>query len=265
MKRIVAGFLVLFLLFAGGCGLLNKLGGDTREMNLVSYNIHHCAGADGKVDIQRVADVIAREQPDFVGLNEVDRKTKRVEGVDEAGELGKRLGLHATFAEAIPLTGGSYGNAVLSREKPISVSRIPLPGREKRVLLMCEFDDCWFGTTHLSLQETNRVASAEIIRKFVTEKAKEKTVFLSGDWNAVPESKPLTAIREFMRVVSDESKGTFNGFKKKSPHKGKCIDYIAVDKNSAKNVEVKATHVREDAMTSDHNLISVKLVIRSAK
>ena len=66
--------------------------------------------------------------------------------------------MHATFAQALPYQGGGYGVAVLSREKPLSVFKTPLPGAEPRVLLLCEFKDCWFGTTHLSLQETNRLA-----------------------------------------------------------------------------------------------------------
>ena len=128
-----------------------------REMRLMTYNVHHCAGADKRIDIPRVAGVIARERPDFVGLNEIDKGAKRSQRLDMPEELGRLTGLHATFAQSIPLQGGSYGNVVLSREKPLSVLRVPLPGREPRVLLLCEFADCWFGTSHFSLQETNRL------------------------------------------------------------------------------------------------------------
>lgn len=76
------------------------------EMRLMSYNIRHCAGADKKVDVPRVAEVIAREKPDFVGLNEVDRCARRSHAIDMPEELGRLTGLHATFAQAIPLQGG---------------------------------------------------------------------------------------------------------------------------------------------------------------
>ena len=48
-----------------------------RGLRLMSYNVHYCTGADKNLDFQRVADVITREKPDLVGINEVDSRTKR--------------------------------------------------------------------------------------------------------------------------------------------------------------------------------------------
>lgn len=227
------------------------------EMRLMSYNIHHCAGADKKVDVSRVAEAIKRERPDFVGLNEVDRCAKRSDEIDMPEELGRLTGLHATFAQAIPLQGGGYGNAVLSREKPLSVLRVPLPGGEPRVLLLCEFADCWFGTAHFALQATNRMQTAEIVRRVVNEKAAAKPVFLTGDWNCRPDSATITAIRGFMTILSDEKSRTFHGFKKHAPGTECCIDYVTVDRGAAPRVKVKETHVTSDTMTSDHNPVIV--------
>ena len=243
--------------------ILGMVGCSSRvqELRLVSYNIHHCAGADGKVDLKRVAGVIAKERPDCVGLNEVDVKVKRSGNIDEATELGRMLGLHATFVESVPVQGGSYGNAILSKEKPLSVQRISLPGREPRTLLLCEFSDCWFGATHFSLQETNRVASAEIIRNELAKKTAGKPVFITGDWNAKPDSKPVTAMRGFLKILSDETRDTFNGFGKRKLDPVYCIDYIAVDKASAERIKVKESRVVPDAVTSDHNLIAVAVEI----
>ena len=87
------------------------------EVRIVSYNIHHGEGADRKLDLPRIASIIARQRPDYAGLQEVDSETRRSKGVDQAGELGRLLGMHAEFAQAIPFQGGGYGVAVLSREK----------------------------------------------------------------------------------------------------------------------------------------------------
>ena len=120
------------------------------KVRLVSYNIHHCRGMDNKVSVARTAAAIMREKPDFAGLQEVDRNVDRSGFADQPKELARLTGMHATFAKAIPLgERGEYGVAVLSREKPLSVRRTPLPGPEPRVLLLCEFADCWFGSTHL--------------------------------------------------------------------------------------------------------------------
>ena len=231
-------------------------------LRMVSYNVHHCAGADRRVDVPRVAEAISREKPDFVGLNEVDRCALRSHRIDMPEELGRLTGLHATFAQAIPYQGGGYGNAVLSREKPLSVLRVPLPGREPRVLLLCEFADFWFGTAHFALQETNRLQTVEIIRRVVSEKAAAKPVFVTGDWNCTPESSPIASLRAFMAVISTEKGRTFHGFREHAPDSAGCIDYIAVDRGAAARVKVKESHVTPNLIASDHNpvVVTVDLV-----
>ena len=226
-------------------------------LRMVSYNVHHCAGADRRVDVPRVAEAISREKPDFVGLNEVDRCALRSHRIDMPEELGRLTGLHATFAQAIPLQGGGYGNAVLSREKPLSVLRVPLPGGEPRVLLLCEFTNFWFGTSHFALQETNRLQTVEIIRRVVKEKTAEKPVFITGDWNCTPDSAPIKSLREYMKIISSENVRTFHGCRKHASDSEGCIDYIAVDKASASCVKVKEAHVTSNIVASDHNPVIV--------
>ena len=229
------------------------------EMRLMSYNIRHCAGADKRVDVSRVAEVIKQEKPDFVGLNEVDRCAKRSQGIDMPEELGRLTGLHATFAQAIPLQGGGYGNAVLSREKPLSVLRVPLPGREPRVLLLCEFTDFWFGTSHFALQGANQLKTVEIIRRIVREKAASKPVFITGDWNCTPDSAPIKSLREYMKIISNEKSRTLHGCRKHAPDSAYCIDYIAVDREAAARVKVKESHVTSNIVASDHNPVVVTI------
>lgn len=226
----------------------------TVPLRLMSYNVRHCCGADKKVDIDRTVAAILREKPDFAGIQELDcRSPNRSGGVDQPAELGRRTGMHATFAAGVKYpNNGGYGVAVLSKEKPLSVVRLPLPGREPRVLLLCEFRDFWFGTTHLSLQSTNRVKSVEIIRKVVEECSSNKPVFLTGDWNASPESDTLVGFKKFMTVLSKEKSRTFHGFKPYKPGSERCIDYIAVSSPSELRYEVSDSYVIEDTVTSDH-------------
>ena len=241
------------------------------KMTLMSYNVMHCEGSDKKINIARTAEVIKREAPRFAGLQELDYKAaKRSGGVDQPAELERLTGMYATFAQALPFQGGGYGVAVLSREKPISVFKKPLPGREPRVLLLCEFEDCWFGTTHLSLQETNRLASVEIIRKAVAERAATKPVYLTGDWNARPTSKPLNAMRSFMTILSDTTGRTYHGFNWSVGPDGKtgtapagefCIDYIAVDAAASTKLTVLDSHVIPDVTTSDHSPVVATVTV----
>jgi len=227
-------------------------GRESRELRITSYNIRHCCGADNKVSCQRIAEMIKHERPVLVGLQEVDNGVKRSGRKNQAEELGKLAGLHATFAKAVPLQGGEYGNAILSREAPSRTYRVSLPGSEPRTLLICEFTNCWFGTMHLDLKPDKQMESVEKIQKVVQRFSATKPVFLTGDWNATPDSPTLKALRKFMTVVSEERCRTFHGFKKNKSGERYCIDYIAVDSAHAQTLSVNGSRVRKNAIPSDH-------------
>ena len=234
-----------------------------RRFRMVSYNIRHGAGMDGVVDFRNAAWVVMRERPRFVGLQEVERKSRRVSGVDGCAVLAKTSGMHVTFAKAINYAGGEYGNAVLSEDAPLSVKRIPLPGAEPRVLLLCEFADCWFGTTHLEVgSEEERLASISLVKEAVGECGKTKPVFLSGDWNSAPDSPVLKGIKGFAAVLSTENAATFHGGRTNDVERDnhdRCIDYIAVDTAHRGDYRLRGRRVIQDRRNSDHMPIVVEV------
>ncbi len=240
------------------------LGGKPAETDgsfkIMSYNIRHGEAMDGKLELRNVGWRIAGERPRFAGLQEVDQKTVRVGGRDTCAVLAETTGMRATFAKAIEFGGGEYGNALLSREKPLAVRRVPLPGQEPRVLLLCEFEDCWAGVTHLAVDsEAARLGSIAAIREAVAA-CGAKPVFLMGDWNARPDSKVLAGLREFLTVVSDESAATFHGGKTdpaELANRGRCIDYIAVDTAHRGGYAVRGRRTIPDHYNSDHMPIVV--------
>ncbi len=81
----------------------------------MTYNIQHGAGTDQKLNLTRIAEVINRERPDLVGLQEVDRGVERTGRVDEIGELARLTRMEYAFAYNLHYQGGQYGVAVLSR------------------------------------------------------------------------------------------------------------------------------------------------------
>lgn len=236
------------------------------EMKIMSFNVCHCEGMDRKIDVARTAARIRAERPDFAGLQEIDRCTARVDGLDEPAELARLTGMHATFAKAIPYRGGEYGVMLLSREKPCAVERIPLPGEEPRVLLVCEFADVVVATSHLSVGAADeRLASIPIIRRAFAKYA--KPVFFTGDWNATPDSDVLAALGAFLSVRSETVCQTFHGSLQNGPNgpldmKTFCIDYIACDCAHAPAFDVRDARVVEDRITSDHAPIVATFVRR---
>ena len=88
---------------------------DDTILRVLSYNIHHAAGTDGKLDLTRIANVINSVKPDVVSLQEVDQNVRRSNSINQPDELAKLTGMRVLFAQNIPLQGGSYGNAILTR------------------------------------------------------------------------------------------------------------------------------------------------------
>ena len=74
---------------------------DSQTLRIMTYNIHHCEGVDGKLDVERIAGVIRKQECDLVALQEVDRNTTRSQRVDQLAELGRLTGLQPYFGKAI--------------------------------------------------------------------------------------------------------------------------------------------------------------------
>lgn len=226
----------------------------TQGFRIMSYNVKHGEGMDKRLDLSRTADVVKRTNPTYVGLQEIDQMTRRIGGTNTCEFISARCGMHATFAKAMPYQGGEYGNALLSRETPLSVRKYPLPPppnrkkglREPRVLVMCEFKDFWVGTMHIN----GEPSSIPLVRRAVEECAATKPVFVTGDWNACPKTVVLKLMKEFMTILSPTDRPTVNDF-------GNCIDYIAVDTAHAKDFEVEGTDVIQELVASDHRPIYV--------
>src|SRR4051812_43582789 len=97
-----------------GCSMIHRQR-SAPVLRVMTFNIQHGAGADGKVDLQRTAEAIKREQPDIVALEEVDRGVARTDRRDLPAELAKLTGMKSYFSNNYDFQGGEYGNAVLTR------------------------------------------------------------------------------------------------------------------------------------------------------
>ena len=143
-QRIILTFLLIGITLA--CLGQNQL-------QVMSYNVRHCGGMDMVLDYDRTANVIIKQQPDVVALQELDSLTSRSGQCYQLGELANRTSYYPIFGSAINYDGGKYGVGVLTRECPLSVKTIPLPGEEPRVLWVVELKDYVLACTHLDLEE----------------------------------------------------------------------------------------------------------------
>lgn len=164
---------------------------------VASWNLHHGRGADGRIDLARIAARILTLDAAVVVLQEVDRRCGRSGGVDQAAELGRLTGMRAEFGAAMPFDGGEYGLAVLSR-LPIRETRVHrLPGDgEPRIVFEAVVDTAAgpvsVGSVHLDHQDANRrLRQAEAARAALAPRA--HPVVLAGDFNDHPDSPVMRA------------------------------------------------------------------------
>lgn len=225
--------------------------GQNRQLQIMSYNVRHCAGMDLVVDYDRTASVIVQQQPDVVALQELDSMTGRSGHRDQLDELASRTGYHPIFGAAIDFDGGQYGVGILSHEIPLSIRRIPLPGEEPRVLLVVELEDYVIACTHLDLDEAQRLASVPLI----VEEAQrwQKPFLLVGDWNDTPDSELLEVMTQHFTVLSGDE-ATYP-----ADEPTECIDYVAVFDGRAKAIE---SHVIDEPAASDHRPLVVRVMLR---
>ena len=111
-----------------------------RIIRIMTYNIYGARATSpaNAADLDALAEVIRRQDPDFVTLNEVDVFTNRTgKDVHQARDLAAKLGMEWHFSKAIDRDGGEYGDAVLSKhpiiETAVTGSPAPLRNRERTV------------------------------------------------------------------------------------------------------------------------------------
>ena len=75
MIRCLLGFVCAACLLTG-CESTPPLTA-SHTFRVMTYNIHHGEGLDGKVDLLRIAELIKREGADIVALQEVDKGVER--------------------------------------------------------------------------------------------------------------------------------------------------------------------------------------------
>ncbi len=81
------------------------------RVKVLTYNVLGGRNTDGARDLSRLAEVINALDPDVVALQEVDRHTGRLNGIDLPAELAKLTGMDFVFGRAMYYDGGEYGEA----------------------------------------------------------------------------------------------------------------------------------------------------------
>jgi endonuclease/exonuclease/phosphatase family metal-dependent hydrolase len=256
-------------------------------VRLVTFNIHHGVGDDGRHDLPRLARLLAESDPDVICLQEVDRHFgERSEHVDQALLLSRALDMELAWAPSIdqPRAGGAerrqYGNALLSRLPVLGSDVHPLPGDgEPRSALRAVVGSAEGAlavtTTHLSSRSAaDRAAQAAAVAALHRHSgvAGEVPGVLVGDLNADAGAAELDVLRERftdaweVAAARSDQVGRFSlragqGLTHPARRPRVRIDQVWV----TPGVTVRDARVLDGSVTSDHHPLLVDLLLDAAR
>ncbi|HRY50863.1 MAG TPA: endonuclease/exonuclease/phosphatase family protein [Candidatus Paceibacterota bacterium] len=223
--------LLIVLLFCGACAT-QEPDSSPLALRVLTYNIHHGEGTDGRLDLERIAALMLEHRPDLVALQEVDRGTTRTQKRDLAAELGRLTGMETLFSKNIDFQGGEYGNAILSRHRILSSTnlhyRMLRPGEQRGLLqatIQCAGREIVFMATHLDYRPdpAERLSNVEEIKAAAQKSG--KPVILAGDFNDHPDRDVHRAMKT-MFLDAWEQGGSGDGFTYSSASPKSRIDYV---------------------------------------
>lgn len=193
------------------------------SFTVMTFNMHHGEGMDGKVDIIRIAKLVEHEKADIIALQEVDRYRLRSGFVDQARELSEMLGMHMVYSPSLTYKVGQYGMAILSRYPIADSSWSLLPGNlETRSLLMTTVligsQPVHIATTHLGLSAEDRRLQLTRVSELLADK--QGPLVALGDFNMEEDAFPvkMNKIPLIDVPLNIDSQGTFAD--------GQRIDYV---------------------------------------
>ncbi len=178
-------------------------------LRVMTYNIHSCAGIDGKIRPERIARVINRFSPDIVAVQEVDSRRRRSGGHDQADLIAAHLRMKHVFHAMFEEEKERYGIAVFARH-PFTVVKSgfltppePRLFREARGAIWLRFDQddgppIHFFNTHFGLGRAERRNQVDELlgNAWLGSLPDREAVVLCGDLNSMPNSYVCRRLRE---------------------------------------------------------------------
>lgn len=173
---------------------------------IMTYNVHRCVGTDRRLDVDRIAAVIAEYEPDVVALQELDVGRARTGKYDQAHEIAERLEMTFHFNAAMRVEEEQYGDAILTSRPERLIHKGPLPvisgvpGNEPRgaLWLAIDFDGVEVNVlnTHLGLipREQRLQAKALAGKQWLGDPRCVDPIILVGDFNATAMTRPYATL-----------------------------------------------------------------------
>lgn len=185
---------------------LQRDGNGGFPVRVMTYNIRMGFDTVGALSVDRLAEVIRREDPDIVALNEVDRGWLTTASVDVLPVLAEEVGLPYVFA---PAADEVWGNALLSRYPVRDVRVDPLPRgdtamRRSALSAVVEIGDRDLGVVvthlhHVDDEPAIRGEQADQVAGIASDLRRSGfPAIVLGDMNAAPEAPELEPLTDLL-------------------------------------------------------------------
>ncbi|MEA2507000.1 MAG: hypothetical protein QOH48_1618 [Actinomycetota bacterium] len=152
-------------------------------MRVATFNVHHCEGRDGVIDIDRVARVIRQTEASFVALQELDQGMERSGRVDQPQNLQELTQMNVAFFPTLRRGRGRFGIGIASPD-PIEAELQELPRSdddEPRGVIVARWQGISVLATHLSRLAGPRVGQTRALAQVAA--AQPAPALVMGDLN----------------------------------------------------------------------------------
>ncbi len=228
-------------------------------LRIMTYNVHGCIGRDGKISPHRIAGIIARHDPDIVGLQELVSN----ERVHQAEIIAQILGMSFQFDATLSTKKGKRGNAILSRYpmRPMRNGRLPklfqTPILEPRGALWVEIDrqglKIQVFNTHLSLSSMEGLLQMRALCgvDWIGNPACQSPIIFCGDLNALSNSRICKHLGQLLKNTHLELNGHHSLKTLPSFYPLGLVDHIFIG-TGFKTIKNKTPRTALERISSDH-------------
>ena len=175
----------------------------------MTYNIHSCGTMKQGSRMEEIISAITYADSDIVAIQEIEKRMFQGAFQDQCQLIAERCNLNCSFTPLIKEMEREYGIALLFKPhvQIQGTFNEPLPrlnGAEPRALLgsnvLIGNIPITILTTHLGLRPKENLLQARYISDRLQEmNAKQSTIILAGDLNAIPQSRSLRLINPILK------------------------------------------------------------------
>ncbi len=224
------------------------------SLRVMTFNIRHGKGLNGKVSLRPIAAEIRRSGADVVALQEVDRFHPRSGFRDQIRKLGRMLDMEWCFAPSLKFGYSEYGNAFLSSFPILRRSVEYMRGLQERrsilqIVISAGKKPLRLFNTHLGVLAADRQRQFNWMMRSLEKN--EPPLLLMGDFNMAHNDPLMEQLAgKWWKIALGRQEGTIQG--------GGEIDHIFIrlsDHDHGIKVKLAAEKLRartQPTTASDH-------------